>query len=180
MKTLLPDEIFEIAYTNLGGRIGHLATKRGRILTPTLLPVIDKRRQLVDPVTIRSMGFEAVITNAYLLLKRKENVTDIHSFINFDGVVMTDSGAYQLLEYGNISVSQREVVELQERINVDIGVMLDTPTGAKPGYREARKTVQSTLENARRFFNQKRAEDILWVGPVQGGQYSGLVSECAS
>ncbi len=41
---------------------------------------------------------------------------------------MTDSGAYQILVYGEVEVSQEEIVEYQEDIGVDIGTMLDIPT----------------------------------------------------
>ena len=44
---------------------------------------------------------------------------------------MTDSGAYQILVYGEVEVSQKEIVAYQEGIGSDIATMLDIPTGWK-------------------------------------------------
>lgn len=174
-----PDAVFEIRRRSLGGKLGHLKTKSGVLDTPALFPVIDVRRQLVKMDYIKQLGFNGVITNAYLLLKRREQVNDVHGFIDFDKVVMTDSGGYQILEFGGIEATQESVVRFQEAIDVDIGVMLDFPTGGHASREHAELTVQKTLENARAFVKQRRREDILWVGPVQGGAYLDLVEMCA-
>ncbi len=100
---------FEIRCKDLLGRIGRLKTKSGTIETPTLLPVINPARQTIPPRILKEeLGCEAVITNAYIL--RKQNAEKpveigVHKFLDFEGVVMTDSGAYQILEYGEIAVS---------------------------------------------------------------------------
>lgn len=176
----MPDEIFEVGDTNLAGRTGRITTKSGKIDTPALLPVLDARRQLVSPSLIEQMGFQAVITNAYLMLKRKVNSENAHEYLGFDKVVMTDSGAYQLLEFGEIDVTQEEVIEFQERINTDIGVILDHPTGATQNYHEVAQGVNNTLINAKKFVQRTSPKkDILWVGPVQGGIYTELIKQCS-
>jgi 7-cyano-7-deazaguanine tRNA-ribosyltransferase len=174
-----PDAVFEIKRRSLGGKLGRLRTKSGVLDTPALFPVIDVKRQLVQMGLVKQLGFNGVITNAYLLLKRHEPVNNIHDYIGFDKVVMTDSGGYQILEFGGIEASQESVVRFQEAIGVDIGVMLDFPTGGYASREHAELTVQKTLENAHAFGKQRSREDILWVGPVQGGAYLDLVETCA-
>ena len=75
---LEPDAVFEVKHRSLCGRIGRIKTKRGYLETPALFPVIDVKRQLVDVERIRQLGFKAVMTNSYLLLKRGFKVGDIH------------------------------------------------------------------------------------------------------
>ncbi len=165
------------------GRIGKLKTKSGTVETPLLYPVINPRIQLVTPRKLKeTFGFEAVITNAYILKKRfGDNVfkEGLHKLLDFDGAVMTDSGAYQILVYGEVDVSQKEIVAYQEGIGSDVATMLDIPTGWKVTKEQAQETVAETLRRAKAFFKLKTRDDILWVGPVQGGRHLDLVASSA-
>jgi len=174
---------FEIKDKDLLARIGKLKTKSGTVETPLLFPVINPNIQLVSPKRLKEdFGFEAVITNAYILKKRFQNKPveqDVHKFLGFDGAVMTDSGAYQILVYGDIEVSQAEIVQYQEQIGSDIATILDIPTGWKVTKPHAAKTVEETIHRAKDFLKTKTRDDILWVGPVQGGRHLDLVAKSA-
>jgi 7-cyano-7-deazaguanine tRNA-ribosyltransferase len=174
---------FEIKEKDLLGRIGKLKTKTGILETPLLFPVVNPSTQIVPPERLKEeFGFEAVITNAYILKKRfqdKPAAEGIHNFLKFDGSIMTDSGAYQILVYGNVDVSQEEIVEYQEKIGSDIATILDVPTGWRINKEEAEKTVSDTLTRAKAFFKTRNREDILWVGPIQGGRHIELVKKSA-
>jgi 7-cyano-7-deazaguanine tRNA-ribosyltransferase len=174
---------FETKEKDLLARIGKLKTKSGTVETPLLFPVINPNIQPVSPRKLKDdFGFEAVITNAYILKKRFQNKPieqGLHKFLDFDGAVMTDSGAYQILVYGSVEMSQAEIVEYQERIGSDIATILDIPTGWKVTKTQAAKTVEETLRRAKEFFKTKTRDDILWVGPVQGGRHLDLVAKSA-
>ena len=174
---------FEIKEKDLLGRIGKLKTKSGTVETPLLYPVINPSIQLVTPRKLKEIfGFEAIITNAYILNKRYgDKVIDegLHKFLDFDGAIMTDSGAYQILIYGGVEVSQKEIVAYQEGIDSDVATMLDIPTGWKVTKEQAQETVAETLRRAQDFFKTKTRDDILWVGPVQGGRHLDLVANSA-
>jgi 7-cyano-7-deazaguanine tRNA-ribosyltransferase len=170
---------FEIKEKDLLGRIGRLKTKSGTVETPLLFPVINPVAQVVSPRRVgEEFGFEAVITNAYILKQRfsdKPIREGVHRFLDFDGVVMTDSGAYQILVYGGIEASQKEIVRYQEQVGSDVATILDIPTGWRVTEEYARGTVEETLKRAREFFKLKSRDDVLWVGPVQGGKYLNFV-----
>jgi 7-cyano-7-deazaguanine tRNA-ribosyltransferase len=175
---------FEIKDKDVLGRIGKLKTKSCTVETPLLFPVINPSIQLVPPQKLKDIfGFEAVITNAYILKKRfgeKPAKQGLHRFLNFDGAVMTDSGAYQILVYGEVEVNQPEIVEYQEQIGSDIATILDIPTSWKITQEQATTTVKETLKRAKAFFKTKTRTDILWVGPVQGGRHLNLVAKSAA
>jgi 7-cyano-7-deazaguanine tRNA-ribosyltransferase len=174
---------FEIREKDLLARIGRLHTKSGMVETPLLFPVINPVAQVISPRRIREeFGFEALITNAYILKKHTQKQpakNGLHSFLDFNGAVMTDSGAYQILVYGDIEVTSKEIVEYQEQIGSDIATILDIPTGWRVTEDRARQTVDETLKRAKEFLTFKTREDILWVGPVQGGKYLDLVAKSA-
>jgi len=175
---------FEIKEKDVLARIGRLKTKSGRVETPLFFPVINPNIQSISPNRIATdFGLDALITNAHILKKRFRNQPvekGLHKFLDFDGVIMTDSGAYQILVYGDVETSPEEIVEYQELVDTDIATILDIPTGWKVTKAYAEQTVTETLKRARQLFKIKTRDDILWVGPVQGGKHLDLVAKSAA
>jgi len=174
---------FEIRERDLLARIGKLETKSGVIETPALLPVINPAIQPVSPKIIsQEFDCKALITNAYIIKKNFQNEAikkGIHRLLDFDGVIMTDSGGYQILVYGDVKVTSNEIINFQERIQTDIATILDVPTGWEASQQHAHDTVNETLRRARELEKTKARGDIAWVGPVQGGSYLSLVAKSA-
>ena len=174
---------FTVKHRDLLGRIGKLKTKSGVLETPLLFPVINPLSQVVAPREMREkFGFQAVITNAYIIKKHLEDEAKskgVHALLDFNGVVMTDSGAYQILQYGEIETSPEQIVKFQEAIDTDIATILDVPTGWKVSRSHAEYTVNETIKRARQLATVKTRDDVLWVGPVQGGEFLDLVQKSA-
>jgi 7-cyano-7-deazaguanine tRNA-ribosyltransferase len=172
---------FELKATDLGGRIGLFETKTSKFETPALLPVIHPTRQLIPCSEIRGMGYEAVMTNAYTTYRRAIDRADqgIHKIIGFDGSIMTDSGGYQVLEFGSVEIDPQSMAKFEERIGSDIAIILDKPTGLNVTEKFARKTVLATLESAKKTKESIVRDDIVWTLPIQGGKYLGLVKKSA-
>lgn len=172
--------MFEARYTDLAARIGKLETNHGSIETPAFVPVIHPVKQTVEPSKLKDMGFELLITNAYIAKKKYgDDATDIHRIINFDGAIMTDSGGYQVLEYGDIDVSPKDMALFQERIGSDIAIPLDKPTGFKLERNIAESYVNKTLEAAKETIDEVGNGSTIWVGPIQGGEHLDLVASSA-
>jgi 7-cyano-7-deazaguanine tRNA-ribosyltransferase len=171
---------FEVRDKDLLGRIGRLKTRSGILETPALLPVLNPRVLDIAPKQLREeFGYGGLMTNAYLLKKHFEaQVTEkgVHRFLDFEGVVMTDSGGYQVLRYGGVAVTSRQIIEFQKRIKPDIAIILDIPTGWRTGRAYAKSTVLTTLERAKEAVKFFEEDDPLWMGPVQGGEHLDLVA----
>ena len=151
---------FEIKEKDLLGRIGKLKTRSATVETPLLFPVINPSNQPISSKRLKEVfGCQAIITNSYIIKKRFDQkpieMGGLHKFLDYDGAVMTDSGAYQILVYGEVEVSQKEIVAYQEGIGSDIATILDIPTGWKVTKEEAEVTVAETLRRAKAFFELK-------------------------
>jgi len=175
---------FEIRDRDLLARVGRFQTKSGVFETPVLLPVINPTVQLVSPKEMHTQfKCEALITNAYIVKKHFQNKAvekGVHGFLDYNGVVMTDSGAYQILVYGeDVKITNREIVRYQEQIDADIATILDVPTGWQVSPQYAKYTVEETLKRARELVKIKSRDDIAWVGPIQGGSHLNLVAQSA-
>ena len=172
---------FEVKERDLAGRIGTLHTRRGEVETPYLMPVINPVKNSISPKELKDkFGFKMVITNSYIILKHfKEQKPEVHKLTGFDGPIMTDSGAYQLLIYGDVDTNPDEITRFQEIIGSDIGVMLDVPTGGYATREEAICTVEETLKRAEHSTKHREDSSMLWAGPIQGGRYLDLVERSA-
>ena len=124
--------LFEISKCDLAARIGTLETNHGKVQTPAFVPVIHPVKQSIPASKLKKMGFDMVITNAYITMKNygQEAVErGIHDIIKYDGSVMTDSGGYQVLEYGKVDVTPEAMATFESGIGSDIAIPLDKPTG---------------------------------------------------
>src|SRR2546430_11578257 len=111
--------VFEVRDRDGLARIGTIETRHGRVTTPALLPVVNPNRPIVSPADLaKRFHAEIVITNAYILGKgpSRDRVLreGVHTLLGFPGAVMTDSGAFQSHVYGDVDVTNAEVIEFQK------------------------------------------------------------------
>ena len=175
--------MFEIKAKDNMGRVGVLKTKHGDVKTPALMPVIHPRKQVID---VGKYGADIVITNAYLIykddeLKQKAMDEGLHKLINFEGPIMTDSGSFQLSVYGDVEITNKEVIEFQELIKTDIGTSLDIPTAPFVEREKAEEDLKITLERAKEAVDYKKEQnmEMLLNSVVQGSTFLDLRRECA-
>ena len=169
--------MFEIKSTELAARIGKLYTKNGNMETPALLPVLHPVNQLIDTSVIKRMGFEAIMTNSYITWQRYGDEAvdkNIHKIVDFEGPIMTDSGGYQVLEYGKVDVGEIEIARFQENIDSDFCNILDKPTSLADNWETARNSVTQTLEACEITLKDIEHKSI-WMAPIQGGKFLDLV-----
>lgn len=170
--------MFEILKADLAGRIGILHTNHGKVETPAYVPVIHPVNQKIPAQKLRQIGFDLVITNAYITMKKygEEAVRrGIHSIINFDGAVMTDSGGYQVLEYGKVDVTSPDMADYEQKIKTDIAIPLDRPTGYGLPKKKAREYVDYTLKFSKEALDKNKTNGQIWCGPIQGAEHFDLV-----
>jgi len=172
--------LFEISKTDLAGRIGTLYTNHGKIETPAYIPVIHPVKQTIPSKKIREIGFDLVITNAYIT---KNSYGDeavkkgIHKIIDFDGAIMTDSGGYQVLEYGDVKVLPSEIANFEKEILTDFAIPLDKPTGFGLPLKKAEAYVKHTLKISKQTLDDSEDNGQIWIGPIQGGEHFELVAK---
>lgn len=173
---------FEIIDKDLLGRIGRLYTSHGVIETPAIAPVVNPAKMTISPDTIVRMGFKLIMTNAYIIWKRFGLLgveMGVHGLLGVKTPIMTDSGAYQLMEYGEVDIDPDSILEYQEDIGSDIAVILDIPTRYNTPRDVVVEEVRETIDRAINAIKKRRRNDILLVAPIQGGIYYDVVEECA-
>ena len=172
---------FEIKSKDLAGRIGQVELNGKIVETPALMPVFNPQSSLITVDELSELfDCKVLMANSYMLLKNeelKEKILDegIHKLFGFGGLIATDSGSYQLMNYGMVEATNREVIEFQEKIGSDIGSFLDIPTLPDAFKPRAKAQVDETLK---RSVEAEDAKFLVNAG-IQGGKYLDLRAECA-
>lgn len=176
--------MFEITRRDGMARMGNLTTTAGRVLeTPALLPVVNPK---IRTVTARELydefGFRALITNSYIIkntpeLNAEARERGLHGMLDFPGVIMTDSGTFQSHMYGEVEMTNPEIIEFQKAIGTDIGTVLDIFTEPFWTEEQTSEAVNTTLERTREAVAAKG--DMMVNAVVQGSIYPALRERCA-
>jgi len=175
--------MFEIVRRDGLARIGKFQTRSGVLETPALLPVVNPKICTVSPRELyEEFGFGAIITNSYIIknspeLKAKAQEVGLHEMLDFPGVIMTDSGTFQSHMYGEVEVTNEEMVEFQKSIGTDIGTVLDIFTEPFWTKEQTADSIEVTLERTKEACGMKG--DMMINGVVQGSVYQDLREYCA-
>ena len=175
--------MFELKVRDCLGRIGVFHTKHGDVETPALLPVINPNQMLILPSEMKKyFGVKMLITNAYIIhkneeLKKKVLNNGVHSLLNFDGVIMTDSGTFQSHVYGDVEVKPEQIVEFQKNICSDVGTILDVFSEVEDDEEKVRQDVNETIKRASEAVSIKG--EMALACTVQGGNFPEVRKYCA-
>jgi 7-cyano-7-deazaguanine tRNA-ribosyltransferase len=172
---------FEVRAWDAAGRIGELTVPRAGVTveTPALLPVINPHLRTVEPARLESeFGAEIIITNGYIFHKSDEYREQalergLHDLFDFSGAIMTDSGSFQLAEYGDITVTTEEILRFQYDIGSDIGTPVDIPTPPDVSREQAAAELATTQERLE-LAETVDVGEMLVNAPVQGSTYPDL------
>jgi 7-cyano-7-deazaguanine tRNA-ribosyltransferase len=172
--------VFEISHADAAGRLGELEVPRAdaTVETPALFPVINPHLRTIAPADMAGMGAQALITNAYIFYgsdEYRETALEegLHEVLDFHGPIMTDSGSFQLAEYGEIDVDTPEILRFQRAVGSDIATPVDIPTDPEA----SRERVEDELEKTQARLEAAAAFDageMLVTAPVQGSTYPDL------
>ena len=156
-----------------------LKTRSGRVCDlPLFLPVYQPGSTAV-PLRqwVECFGIEGCMVNAYFLYKNRasrrvfEAGMDIHDYLQFQELVMTDSGAFQGLT-GRLLLKNEDIVIFQDRMGADIISPLDVITPPGDGRRLAEKKLRRTTARVR------KAKELIGratlAGVQQGGRFLDL------
>ncbi|WP_058367685.1 tRNA guanosine(15) transglycosylase TgtA [Haloparvum sedimenti] len=180
-------EQFEIRNHDGMARLGRLEVPRAdrTVETPALLPVVNPNVLTIEPRRLREeFGAEILITNSYIIhntdrVRERALEEGLHELLGFDGAIMTDSGSFQLAEYGDIDVTTEEILEFQRAIGSDIGTPVDIPTPPDVD----RETAVSDLAETKDALAEAETADtgeMLVNAPVQGSTYPDLREEAGN
>ncbi len=117
--------MFELLATDsqTKARLGRLTTARGIIETPIFMPVGTQGTvKAVSPDELRKMRAQVILGNTYHLFVRPgmevmEHFGGLHSFMGWDGPILTDSGGFQVFSLAKLRKITEEGVHFQNHLD---------------------------------------------------------------
>ena len=188
--------MFEIKYKdkNSNARIGQLKTAHGIIETPFFMPVgtLGAVKSLCPEDLKTKVKTDIILSNTYHLFLRPgleviKKFSGLHRFINWDKIILTDSGGFQvyslakLLKKNDNGVefqshidgyrhffTPEKVMEIQETLNSDIMMIFDDCVEYGIEEKFYIEAMNRTTQWAKRCKNAKKSDNLLF-GIIQGG-----------
>jgi len=114
---------FELLATDGRARKGVFHTPHGPLKTPVFAPVGTQATvKAVTPRELRELGATLVLANTYHLMLRPgdeliANLGGLHTFMGWDGPMLTDSGGFQLFSLGDLRRVDDEGVTFRSHID---------------------------------------------------------------
>src|SRR5439155_2844999 len=181
--------------TDGAARTGVLRTAHGEVRTPAFMPVGTKATvKGVDPGELRALGAEIVLCNTYHLHFRPgpdviAELGGLHSFMAWDGPILTDSGGFQVFSLRHTIVKRDEegvtfrsvydgdfarftpelAAHVQAQLGSDIAMCLDVVPPPGVSRQELEQAIGLTTRWAARQKEAERAPGQLLFGIAQGG-----------
>jgi len=197
-------------YTFDQSKVRHLTlnTPYGKVKTPFFMPIATRGAvKGITPKELKDIKAQIVLGNTYHLWLRPGTQTvkkakGLHSFMNWDKPILTDSGGFQIFSLGKFCkitddgaefteeesgkkhfLSPEDAIKIQLELGSDIIMVLDECPPWPSSYYEVKKAVSRTTgwaERCLKYFNQKnRLKKPLLFAIVQGGTYKKLREKSA-
>jgi queuine tRNA-ribosyltransferase len=185
---------FEIEASSGHARAGRLTLTRGSFETPVFMPVGTLATvKAMTAAELETLGFRILLANAYHLMLRPgadvvERCGGLQRFMAWPGLVLTDSGGFQIFSLRALRrIDDRGVefrshvdgsahfldpegaMRLQARLGSDIAMALDQCPPSHAPHAEVAQAVARTTLWAKRFLTVEPAPHQARFGIVQGG-----------
>ncbi len=190
---------FELIGNSGVGRRGRLQFGRGTVETPAFMPVGTYGTvKAMTPEEVRDTGAEIILGNTFHLMLRPG--TDViaahgslHSFMGWDGPILTDSGGFQVWSLADlrkiteegvtfaspvngdrIFLGPEESMAVQRALGSDIVMAFDECTPYPATHAEAAESMELSMRWAGRCRTAHEGNPAALFGIVQGGMYGDL------
>lgn len=183
-----------------GARLGRVITPHGVIETPIFMPVGTLASvKSVSPEELKEMEAQIILSNTYHLWLRPgddliERAGGLHTFMNWDRPILTDSGGFQVfsltdirrleeegvhfrshLDGSKLFLSPEKAIQIQNHLGSDIMMSLDECPPFDASYDYMKHSIERTTRWAERGLKaHQRSNDQALFGILQGGGYKDL------
>ncbi|MFN4245099.1 MAG: tRNA guanosine(34) transglycosylase Tgt [Brevinematia bacterium] len=172
---------FSIKHTSseCSARVGSIKINDIEIPTPIFMPVGTLATvKTLTSEEAKELSDGIILSNTYHLYLRPgieiiEECGGLHSFMNWDRLILTDSGGFQIFSLKNLTkisdegvrfkshidgsyhfFTPEKVVEIQLKLGSNIIMPLDEPVPPQSSYKQTEKSVERTFNWAKRSLNE--------------------------
>ena len=192
---------FSLESNHKHARAGRLSVNNKTINTPAFMTIGTYGSvKTMDTFDLKKCNVEIILSNAFHLMLRPgtaliEKFGGLHQLMNWDGLILTDSGGYQVFSLGKdikildvgaefrspfngdkVLMTPEISIDVQTKINTDIMMIFDECIKYPSNLSVTEKSMELSLRWAERSKKANYASKTLF-GIVQGGMYPKLREE---
>lgn len=196
---------FKIFNVDELSRAGEIVINDIKIQTPCFMPVATQASvKSLDSFELSDIGYKLILSNIYHLSARPgidylKNFGGLHKFMNWKGLILTDSGGFQgfslshrvkikndgivfksHIDGSELYFKPDKVVLYQEAIGSNIIMPLDVCLPQGVDKKKLENALDLTYEWAKITANSKTSDKSMYFGIVQGGTNLELRERSAS
>ena len=185
-------------------RLGEFTYNGKTYETPMFMPVgTNATVKTLAPEELKEIGAGIILSNTYHLWLRPgdeivKKAGGLHKFMNYDGPILTDSGGFQVfslakpkditdegvyfknhLNGDKLFLTPEKSINIQMNLGSDIVMSFDECVKWPSSYEYVSKSIERTLDWAKRGKEVFTSNDQMLFGIVQGGEYEDLRRKCA-
>lgn len=185
--------------TATAARAGTITTPHGEIATPVFMPVGTLGAvKTLTPEEVKAVGAKIILGNTYHIYLRPglstiSKLGGLHSFMGWDGPILTDSGGFQVLSLGHLRkinddgvvfrshidgsehfFSPEVATQIQSDLGADIIMTFDDCPDHQGELDEIRQSMKRTHRWAERCLKSHANEKQAMFGIVHGGTFPDL------
>ena len=189
---------FSLESKHKHARAGRLSVNNKTINTPAFMTIGTYGSvKTMDAFDLKKCNVEIILSNAFHLMLRPgtaliEKFGGLHQLMNWDGLILTDSGGYQVFSLGKdikisdvgaefrspfngdkVLMTPEISIDVQTKINTDIMMIFDECIKYPSNLSVTEKSMELSLRWAERSKKANYASKTLF-GIVQGGMYPKL------
>ena len=190
---------FTLLKTDVGARLGEIATPHGPIRTPAFMPVGTLGSvKTLSMEEVEATGAQIVLANTYHLWLRPtaevvRGLGGLHKFTRWPRAMLTDSGGFQVFSLAKLRqidddgvtfrshldgslarLTPEESVRVQALLGADIAMAFDECPPGQSDRATIERAMKRTTAWAQRCLATPRAEGQALFGIVQGGTHVDL------
>jgi queuine tRNA-ribosyltransferase len=184
-------------------RLGLLETRSGTVETPAFMPVGTQATvKGLTPDHVQATGTRMLLANTYHLALRPgekvvESIGGLHTFMAWDGPILTDSGGFQVFSLSDrnritdegvcfrshldgrlLELTPERSMAIQEALGADVAMCLDHCPPLPASRNQIADAVGRTIAWAARCKAAHNRPDQALFGIVQGGPHADLRAQC--
>ena len=190
---------FKLISEDGNARSGIIKVSHGEINTPVFMPVGTYGAvKSISPSELNELGFQIILGNTFHLWLRPgldiiKKHKGLHSFINWQKPMLSDSGGFQVWSLGKMRkitekgvtfrspingakcfLGPEESIKIQKVLNSDIAMIFDECTPYPASHEEAKNSMLLSQEWAYRSKESFLGSKNALFGIIQGGMYEDL------
>lgn len=165
-------------------RVGKLKVNKKSVKTPIIwmgnLILNQPKPAELPQINTIMLNVHEILSNKNILKSKKESIENIHSLVNYKGLIMMDSGGFLFQKKDEININPAEILDLYYSLKPEFGVVMDHPMDPSKSFKVNHNRWLKTIENTKLMLtnHSENNSEISLVPVIHGYTTNEIKKAC--